>query len=67
MSLNKSEGESVAAFFSDGILKHYSKDDIIVQGDEEPDGVYFIQSGYVKSLFYIPAGPAEPTTSTRSR
>jgi len=49
MVLNKGGSDSIAAHFSKGTLKQFLKGDIIVQGDEEPEGVYFIQSGYVKA------------------
>lgn len=49
MTLNLSDTESIKALFSHGIVKHFSKDEIIVQGDVEPDGVYLLQSGYVKA------------------
>lgn len=49
MSLGTSDDESIAAHFSDGTSLHFSKDEIILQGNEEPKGVYFIQSGYVKA------------------
>jgi CRP-like cAMP-binding protein len=49
MILSKSDSESILSHFSGGILKHFSKGDILVQGDEQPSGVYLIQSGYVKA------------------
>ncbi|MGI9027410.1 MAG: Crp/Fnr family transcriptional regulator [Candidatus Saccharimonadales bacterium] len=49
MNLNRDVRESIDAHFSDGVLKHFLKDEIIVQGNEQPKGVYLIQSGYVKA------------------
>ena len=49
MNISKSEGESILAYFKSGTLKHFLKDEIMIQGDEEPKGVYLIQSGYVKA------------------
>lgn len=49
MSLSKSDSESILAHFVSGSLKHFKKDEVIVQGDEEPKGVYLIQEGYVKA------------------
>jgi CRP-like cAMP-binding protein len=49
MILGKSDSESILAYFINGTLKHFPKDEIIVQGDEEPRGVYMIQEGYVKA------------------
>lgn len=49
MILNKSDSESLLSHFREGTQKHFNKGDIMVQGDEEPLGVYFIQSGYVKA------------------
>lgn len=49
MNLNRGDSESIKAHFSEGVLKHFLKDEIVVQGDEEPEGVYLVQSGYVKA------------------
>lgn len=49
MTLSKSDSESILAYFKNGTLKHFSKNEIIVQGHEEPEGVYLIQEGYVKA------------------
>ena len=49
MTLRKSDSESILAHFNIGKIKKFSKDEIIVQGDEEPKGVYLIQEGYVKA------------------
>lgn len=49
MTLNKSDTESISAHFESGTLKHFVKGEILVQGSEEPEGVYLIQTGYVKA------------------
>src|SRR4030095_10987841 len=49
MVLSKSDSESILAYFTNGVLKHFPKGEVIVQGDEEPKGVYLIQKGYVKA------------------
>ncbi len=49
MTLNKNESESILAYFKGGGAKHFLKDEIIVQGTGESEGVYLIQKGYVKA------------------
>jgi CRP-like cAMP-binding protein len=49
MTLNRRASESIDAHFDDGTTKRYLKNEIIVQGDEEPAGVFFILDGYVKA------------------
>lgn len=49
MTLNRRANESIDAHFSEGTTKRYLKNEIIVQGDEEPTGVFFIIEGYVKA------------------
>ncbi len=56
MTINKGESESILAHFSGGVIKHFLKDEIIVQGNEEPEGVYFIRSGYVKAYYISQLG-----------
>lgn len=41
--------ESIVAHFSDGLLQHYSKEETIINGFDEPDGVYLIKKGFVKA------------------
>lgn len=43
------EDDSIVAHFSDGLLIHFKKDEVIIQGDEEPEGIYLIKSGFVKA------------------
>lgn len=49
MNINKSDSESIISHFREGTEESFAKGDIMVQGDEEPKGVYFIMSGYVKA------------------
>lgn len=49
MTLDRTDSQSIIAHFSDGILKDFNKGEILVQGDEQPKGVFLIQSGYVKA------------------
>ena len=45
----KTDDNSIVAHFSDGHLMRFSKEEIIIQGYEEPKGVYLIKSGFVKA------------------
>ena len=49
MTLNRRASESIDAHFDEGTSKRYLKGEIIVQGDEEPSGVFFIIEGYVRA------------------
>jgi len=49
MNLNRNESESIDSHFNEGTIKRFAKGEILVQGDEEPTGVYLVQSGYVKA------------------
>lgn len=49
MTINRSDSESIVSHFREGTTASFSKGDILVQGDEVPSGVFFIQSGYVKA------------------
>jgi len=49
MPTQKLEDDSIVAHFSDGFLMHFTKGEVIIQGDEEPEGVYLIKSGFVKA------------------
>lgn len=45
----KPDDDSIVAHFSDGFLMHFSKDEVIIQGYQEPEGVYLIKAGFVKA------------------
>jgi CRP-like cAMP-binding protein len=49
MTLNHNETESITSHFKGGPLKQFAKGEVLVQGDEEPKGVYLILEGYVKA------------------
>ena len=49
MTLNRLASESIDAHFDEGTTKRYLKNEIIVQGNEEPSGVFFILEGFIKA------------------
>jgi CRP-like cAMP-binding protein len=49
VKLDQGDSEKIISHFSGGKVKIFSKGEVLVQGDEEPKGVYLIQSGYVKA------------------
>jgi CRP/FNR family transcriptional regulator len=49
MNIGRSDSESIVSHFKEGTVSRFSKGDILVQGDEEPSGVFFMESGYVKA------------------
>jgi CRP/FNR family transcriptional regulator len=49
MTLSQSDSESIVSHFHEGSQGIFLKGDVLVQGDEEPSGVFFIKSGYVKA------------------
>ncbi len=49
MQVDPNAAESIAAHFSGGIVKNFTKGELMVRGDVPPAGVYLIQSGYVKA------------------
>jgi len=52
----KIENESIVAHFSDGLLMHFAKEDTIINGINEPEGVYLIKKGFVKAYSISQAG-----------
>lgn len=48
--------ESIVAHFNDGKLMHFSKEDTIISGVDEPEGVYLIKKGFVKAYSVSQAG-----------
>ena len=56
MTISKSHSESIVSHFSEGSLEDFTKNDILVQGNEAPTSVFFIQSGYVKASSISQAG-----------
>lgn len=49
MPTQKIHDESIVAHFSDGLLMRFSKAQTIINGFDEPEGVYLIKKGFVKS------------------
>jgi CRP-like cAMP-binding protein len=41
--------ESIIAHFNDGLLMQFSKEETIVNGFDEPGGVYMIKKGFIKA------------------
>jgi CRP/FNR family transcriptional regulator len=52
----KTDDDSIVAHFSDGFQMRFSKDEVIIDGYEEPKGVYLIKSGFVKAYSISRAG-----------
>lgn len=50
------EDESIIAHFSDGLLMQFSKEETIINGYDEPEGVYLIKKGFVKAYSVSDAG-----------
>ncbi len=45
----KTADESIIAHFSDGKLMHFRREETIINGVDEPEGVYLIKKGFVKA------------------
>ncbi|MEK7472329.1 MAG: cyclic nucleotide-binding domain-containing protein [Patescibacteria group bacterium] len=52
----KPDDESIIAHFSDGQLMHFSREETIINGVDEPDGVYLIKKGFIKAYSVSKAG-----------
>ncbi|HUD07352.1 MAG TPA: Crp/Fnr family transcriptional regulator [Candidatus Saccharimonadales bacterium] len=50
--------ESIVAHFSDGLLMHFTNGETIINGLDEPEGVYLIKEGFVKAYSLSKAGLA---------
>lgn len=48
--------ESIVAHFSDGLLMHFTDGETIINGFDEPRGVYLIKEGFVKAYSVSKAG-----------
>lgn len=53
---DKVENESIVAHFSDGLLMHFTREETIIDGLSEPEGVYLIKEGFVKAYSISHAG-----------
>lgn len=49
MPTHETTDESIIAHFSDGLLMHFAKEETIINGLDEPAGVYLIKKGFVKA------------------
>ena len=56
MPTRKTKDESIVAHFSDGQLMHFSREETIINGIDEPEGVYLIKQGFVKAYSVSQAG-----------
>lgn len=56
MPTEKAKEQDIGVFFEDGRVLKYSKGDTIIDGLNEPDGVYFIMEGFVKAFTLTKAG-----------
>lgn len=54
----KKEDESIVAHFSDGLLMHFSREETIVNGFDQPEGVFLIKEGFIKAYSVSKAGQA---------
>ncbi len=52
----KGDNESIIAHFSDGLLMQFAVGETIVDGVDEPKGVYLIKKGFVKAYSISKAG-----------
>lgn len=50
------EQKSIDSHFGDGVRMDFSKGDVIVNGLDEPEGVYLIKKGFVKAYTVTKAG-----------
>ena len=44
-----SRDKSISSYFNDGKVLQYSTGDTVINGEDEPDGVYLIKKGFVKA------------------
>jgi CRP-like cAMP-binding protein len=49
MPTRKLKDESIVAHFSDGLRLQFSREETIISGYDEPEGVYLIKQGFVKA------------------
>jgi CRP-like cAMP-binding protein len=46
---NTRKDKSISSYFSDGVTLQYSNGETIINGFDEPEGVYLIKTGFVKA------------------
>lgn len=56
MPTEKTSDESIVAHFSDGLLMHFTKEETLINGLDEPEGIYLIKEGFVKAYSVSHAG-----------
>ena len=56
MPTEKAQKEDIDSYFNDGRILEYLKGDTIIDGMNEPDGVYVIKKGFVKAYTLTKAG-----------
>ncbi len=56
MPMLRARDESIVAHFSGGTVMHFSKAGTIINGYDEPEGVYLIKKGFVKAYSISQAG-----------
>jgi len=56
MPTRKTRDESIIAHFSDGLLLNFAREETIINGVNEPEGVYLIKEGFVKAFSVSQAG-----------
>lgn len=49
VTTQKTADESIIAHFNDGLPMHFKKEETIINGIDEPEGVYLIKKGFVKA------------------
>jgi len=52
----KNRDKSIISHFNDGLIMNFSKEDTIIHGFDEPDGVYLIKNGFVKAFSVSKSG-----------
>lgn len=56
MPTRETRDESIIAHFSDGLLMKFSSGETVINGLDEPEGIYLIKSGFVKAYSISKAG-----------
>lgn len=56
MPTQDTQDESIIAHFSDGKLMHFTSEETIINGIEDPEGIYLIKKGFVKAYSVSRAG-----------
>lgn len=56
MPTTSARNESILAHFNDGKLMHFSREETVIHGFDEPKGIYLIKKGFVKSYSVSKSG-----------